>query len=299
MSSSTVTYNSVSHNATFVSSTQLTIPLSESDQATAGSYGVIVTNPSPGGGASNSMNFAVNNPLPTITSFSPSSATVGAAAQTLTINGTNFLSNSTVTYNSVSHTPTFVSSTQLTISLSASDQSTAGSFAVIVTNPSPGGGPSNSADFLVSTGVTAIGSLVMIATPAAGGPATGAWTVAVAAVDSAGMGIADLAVTLNTTAGTISPGQGLTDSMGILIASVSPPVSNSAQAVAVSASGGGRTAIVDIAFVSSSASASSTVPSLSARSKASKSLGSLSPEDTTLATPFLYGTSAATAQSCG
>jgi hypothetical protein len=90
------------------------------------------------------------NPVPSITSLSPSSATAGAAAQTLTINGTNFLSSSTVTYNGAAHTATFVSSTQLTISLSASDQATAGVYAVIVTNPPPGGGASNSFTFTVN-----------------------------------------------------------------------------------------------------------------------------------------------------
>jgi beta-glucanase (GH16 family) len=88
--------------------------------------------------------------VPSISSLSPSSATAGAAAQTLTINGANFMSSSTVTYNGVGHTATFVSSTQLTIPLSASDQATAGSYAVVVTNPSPGGGPSNSVDFNVA-----------------------------------------------------------------------------------------------------------------------------------------------------
>jgi beta-glucanase (GH16 family) len=88
--------------------------------------------------------------VPSITTLSPSSVTAGAAAQTLTINGTSFLSSSTVTYSGVSHTATFVSSTQLTISLSASDQATPGYYAVIVTNPSPGGGPSNSVNFNVA-----------------------------------------------------------------------------------------------------------------------------------------------------
>ena len=54
--------------------------------------------------------------------------------------GTGFISTSTVTYNGVAHTATFVSSTQLTIMLSASDQATAGSYPVVVTNPAPGGG---------------------------------------------------------------------------------------------------------------------------------------------------------------
>ncbi len=156
---STVTYHAVAHTPTFLSSTQLTITLSGSDLATGGTYGVAVTNPAPGGGTSSTLNFTVNNLVPTVTSLSPPSGTAGAAAQTLTIVGTNFVSNSTVTYHAVAHTPTFLSSTQLTISLTASDQATAGNYAVVVTNPAPGGGASNSVNFVVSNGVPTITSL--------------------------------------------------------------------------------------------------------------------------------------------
>jgi len=159
LSSSTVTFNGVAHTATFASSSQLTIQLTASDQATAGTYAVVVTNPSPGGGASNSVNFTVNNPTPTITTLSPSSADAGAAAQTLTINGTNFVSNSTVTYNAAAHTATYVSATQLTIQLSAGDQATPGTFAVVVSNPTPGGGASNSVNFTVDNPAPTISSL--------------------------------------------------------------------------------------------------------------------------------------------
>jgi len=159
ISSSTVTYNAVAHSTTYVSATELTIQLSTSDQATAGTYTVVVTNPSPGGGASNSVNFTVNNPTPAITTLSPASASAGAAAETLTINGTNFVSSSTVTYNAVSHTVTYVGATELTIQLSASDQATAGTFAVVVSNPSPGGGASNSANFTIDNPGPAVSSL--------------------------------------------------------------------------------------------------------------------------------------------
>ena len=47
------------------------------------------------------------NPAPTLTGISPDSANAGAAAQTLTINGTNFMSSSTVTYKAVGHAATF------------------------------------------------------------------------------------------------------------------------------------------------------------------------------------------------
>src|SRR5208337_309437 len=126
---------------------------------TAGSYTVVVTNPGPGGGASSAVNFAVNNPAPTLTSLSPASALAGAAAQTLTLTGTNFVSSSTVTYNGVAHTPTLVSSTQLTISLSAADQATAGSYTVVVTNPGPGGGASSAVNFAVNNPAPTLSSL--------------------------------------------------------------------------------------------------------------------------------------------
>jgi Abnormal spindle-like microcephaly-assoc'd, ASPM-SPD-2-Hydin/Putative Ig domain len=150
LSTSTVTYNGVAHTPTFVSAVKLTIPLTTGDQATAGTFPVVVTNPMPGGGASNSVSFTVNNLVPTITTLSPTSATAGAAAQTLTINGTNFVSTSTVTYNGVLHTATFASAAKLTIQLTTGDQATAGTFPVIVTNPAPGGGTSNSLSFTVN-----------------------------------------------------------------------------------------------------------------------------------------------------
>jgi len=91
------------------------------------------------------------NPVPDISSLSPSSATAGAADQTLIINGTNFVATSTVTYNGVGHSATFVSPLELKITLSAQDQATAGTYAVVVTNPAPGGGTSNSLTFTVNS----------------------------------------------------------------------------------------------------------------------------------------------------
>lgn len=91
------------------------------------------------------------NPVPSISSLSPSSAGVGSAAQTLTINGNNFLNSSAVSFNGSIRSSTFVSGTQLTISLTASDLASAGKFPVSVTNPAPGGGLSNVANFTVAT----------------------------------------------------------------------------------------------------------------------------------------------------
>jgi hypothetical protein len=150
LSTSTATYNNVVHAVTLVSATQLQIQLTTADLATAESFPVVVTNPSPGGGISTQANFSVNNPVPTIFNLSPASANAGAQAQALTLNGLHFVSTSAVTFNNVVRAVTFVNATQLQIQLTTADLATAGSFPVVVTNPSPGGGPSNSVNFPVT-----------------------------------------------------------------------------------------------------------------------------------------------------
>lgn len=103
-----------------------------------------------GCGAGSTANTAsVTGPVPSISSLSPASLTVGSAAQTLTINGANFLAASTVTYNGIAHAATYISSSQLTISLTASDLYALGSYPVVVTNPAPGGGGSSPVSFQV------------------------------------------------------------------------------------------------------------------------------------------------------
>jgi hypothetical protein len=76
----------------------------------------------------------------------------GGPALTLTVNGSKFISRSVVRWGGQSRTSTYISSTQLTATISASDITTAGPVAVTVFNPSPGGGTSNSLDFTVSAG---------------------------------------------------------------------------------------------------------------------------------------------------
>ncbi|TLZ26044.1 MAG: hypothetical protein E6K27_09070 [Gammaproteobacteria bacterium] len=188
MATSTVTYNGVPHTAAFVSATQLTIQLTAADQAMLGSYAVIVTNPPPGGGASASVSFTVGNPVPVISGLMPASVTAGTTAPTLTISGSGFLSSSSVTYNSVPHTATFVSASQLTISLTSADQATVGSYSVVVTNPSPGGGASNTATFTVAPVVPATAAVLVVGgqTTASMAPLTSGEIFASAAFTSAG-----------------------------------------------------------------------------------------------------------------
>ena len=57
--SSTVTYKGNPHVASVQSNSQITVPLTANDLLNTGQYPVVVTNPSPGGGASTATNFNV------------------------------------------------------------------------------------------------------------------------------------------------------------------------------------------------------------------------------------------------
>jgi len=59
----------------------------------------------------------------------------GATSLLLTVNGSNFVNGSTISYNGTSRTTTFVSSTQLTTTLTSADMATVGMYPVSVTNP--------------------------------------------------------------------------------------------------------------------------------------------------------------------
>ncbi|HLV79315.1 MAG TPA: choice-of-anchor tandem repeat GloVer-containing protein [Chthonomonadaceae bacterium] len=95
------------------------------------------------------------NPVPVLSSISPSKTGAGGPAFTLTVTGSNFLNNSTVDWNGTALTTTFVSQTELTATVPASDIATPGTAAVTVVNPAPGGGASNSLTFTIA--VTTVG----------------------------------------------------------------------------------------------------------------------------------------------
>jgi pimeloyl-ACP methyl ester carboxylesterase len=147
ISGSVVRWNGTSRTTTYVGSTQVTASITAADIASTGPVAVTVFNATPGGGTSGSLDFTVNNPLPTLTSLSPASATVGGAAFTLTVNGTDFVNGSVVRWGGADRTTSFVSSTQLTASIPASDISTGGTAQVTVFNPTPGGGSSSGVTF--------------------------------------------------------------------------------------------------------------------------------------------------------
>lgn len=108
-----------------------------------------------------------NNPVPSITSLSPSQVATGSQINTVTVNGTNFMSTSTLTLGGVV-AGGYLSSTQMFISPSTSQLATVAQLPVVVTNPTPGGGPSNAVNFVVTTG-TPTGNFNITITATSGG----------------------------------------------------------------------------------------------------------------------------------
>src|SRR5262249_18315506 len=140
--SSVVRWSGSNRTTTFISSTQLQAAIPASDTAATGTAAVTVFNPTPGGGTSSSVTFTITttNPVPTLSSISPPSATAGGAAFTVNATGTNFAITSVIRWNGSNRTTTFVSSTQLTAQIPAADIAGAGTVPVTVFNPTPGGG---------------------------------------------------------------------------------------------------------------------------------------------------------------
>ncbi len=91
-----------------------------------------------------------NNPMPAISSLSPSSATVGAASTTVTIIGSGFVQGSVVQWNQNNRPTNFVSATQLQMTLTDVDLAAGQVAQISVVNPGPGGGASAAATFTVN-----------------------------------------------------------------------------------------------------------------------------------------------------
>lgn len=103
---------------------------------------------------SRSIADAGSSPLPSTTSLSPASATAGSGAQVVSVFGSNFVAASSVRWNGVARTTSFVSSTQLQAQITAADVAAIGTANVTVFSPAPGGGVSNAQVFTISAVAT-------------------------------------------------------------------------------------------------------------------------------------------------
>ena len=117
--------------------------------------------------------FSASNPVPVLSSISPTSATAGGSGFVLTVNGSNFVAGAVVQLNGIPFATNFVGTTQLTVSLATSDIPTAGAVSVTVVNPPPDGGTSNSLTLTINPAPNPVPVLTSLlpASATAGGPA--------------------------------------------------------------------------------------------------------------------------------
>jgi subtilase family protein/fervidolysin-like protein/VCBS repeat protein/FG-GAP repeat protein len=118
---------------------------------------------------------AANNPVPVLNSFSPSSIPLFSPDVTLTVNGTGFVPTSVVQWRNTNLDPlpppidlptTYVSTTQLNAILPSAFSAQFNRYlvgtvqSILLTNPAPGGGPSNTLPIsIVNPGVPSISSV--------------------------------------------------------------------------------------------------------------------------------------------
>jgi photosystem II stability/assembly factor-like uncharacterized protein len=168
LNTSVVNWNGAAAATTYASKTKLTAQITSTDIASPGTIKVTVTNPAPGGGTSASKTFTIDNPVPSLLSISPTSATAGGATFTLTVNGSNFVAGSKVQWNATKPTTHYVSSTQLTATITAADIKTAGTASVTVFNPTPGGGTSGAKSFTIDNAIPTLTKLTPSSATAGG-----------------------------------------------------------------------------------------------------------------------------------
>ena len=161
-----VTTVSLGSGITFVSTvadgpTQLRVGFTVDSSAALGPRDVKVTNPLPGGGSDTLVGaLTINNPTPSITTISPESTMVGGSALQMTVTGTNFVPGDTVRLGGRALASTLVNRTRMNATVAASDIDTARSFVVDINAPTPGGGPSNTKNFIVQNPVPTLASVL-------------------------------------------------------------------------------------------------------------------------------------------
>jgi len=105
-----------------------------------------------GYGSKNYNTAPATGAIPAISELSPDNTDAGGASFTMTVNGSNFVSNANVNWNGVGQKTTFVTSNQLMITIPASMISSPATVQITVTNPaSTGGGPYGMGGVLAQT----------------------------------------------------------------------------------------------------------------------------------------------------
>jgi hypothetical protein len=145
---STVQFGTSNLIPSAVSPTVLTVTITETAMATAGNLTITVTNPAPGGGISNGTRFIVQNPVPVVTTTSPTSITASVSDVVLTLTCTSFVEGATTVLLTTSTTtteltPLSVQPQAVSIAIPKDAVGSAGTITISAKNKEPGGGGSN------------------------------------------------------------------------------------------------------------------------------------------------------------
>lgn len=147
---SVVLWNGSPRGTQYVSATQLEATLLDTDVADGAVVPVTVSNPAPGGGASQAQTFTVSNPVPALAAINADTAAPGCTAFTLYVMGSGFVPSSVVQWNGQARSTSRVPATLLQAQITAADVVQAGTAQVVVSSRQPGGGLSTAAGFSVS-----------------------------------------------------------------------------------------------------------------------------------------------------
>jgi YD repeat-containing protein len=126
----------------FGSNETLQADISADELTKPGDVPVFVTNPPPGGRASNVLTFRIYNPAPVLDSVSPDTVAADTATK-FRVFGKNFFNGSTVNLNGENLKTRFISSILLEAQIDQDLVKQEGTFPVVVINPSPGSYTSN------------------------------------------------------------------------------------------------------------------------------------------------------------
>jgi hypothetical protein len=154
--STTVQVGGTMDVTSYVSGNQLTVTVTAAQVASGAQLSVVAWN---GSASSAAVYLQVNNPVPAITQLTPATLTTGTASLMVTVTGTGFVSTTVIDVNGSTRTTTYVSATQLNVTLTAADVAAAGSLSLTAVNAAPGGGTSSAVSFPITAPPTFLTSI--------------------------------------------------------------------------------------------------------------------------------------------
>jgi hypothetical protein len=165
---------------TFIGATQLAASIPSGYLVTPGSHQISIANPAPGGGTSGSVTFTITpatvNPVPSISSATPTALPLSSIAVQIAITGSNFIAGSSAVIGSDEIATSYTSPTELLAEVPASYLSTAGTLPLGVSNPAPGGG-SSPTTVLMTVGTLNPTPMLTGLTPSSVSPGSGAFSL--------------------------------------------------------------------------------------------------------------------------